>query len=174
MVGIFLLILIVPAITSQTILLGILVAFILAAVFGTFIHFKLRRERLALRAVAMADVDTMTGVQFENYVAEIFKSQGYHVDTTPTSGDYGVDLLLKKNHVRTAIQLKRYGKPVNLKAVQEVVAGMKMAQYHASKSMVVTNNSFAASAVALAAIHGCELVDRVQLGEWIRQFQQTR
>src|SRR5438552_7161783 len=37
------------------------------------------------------------GLDFERQCGEVLKSVGFHVDTTPISSDFGVDLLARKN-----------------------------------------------------------------------------
>src|SRR5947207_2932565 len=52
-----------------------LVAFGLVVGGSLFIFWLWRRERARLRALELSDVDSMTGVEFERYVAEVLKSQ---------------------------------------------------------------------------------------------------
>ena len=121
--------------------------------------------RKGLRQLRLDDVDTMSGMKFEEYVAELFRQQGYKIQTTALSGDYGIDLITIKDGIRTAIQIKRYSKRVNQTAVREAVAGMK--HYKCSQSMVVTNSDFTKFAVDLAKTNECILVDREGLIEMI-------
>jgi restriction system protein len=55
----------------------------------------------------MDAVDSMSGVEFEMYVAAVFRGLGYNVAMTKTTGDFGVDLVLTKDAKRTAVQCKR-------------------------------------------------------------------
>lgn len=143
--------------------------FILVILMGFgFYYFSYRKQiihREGLRQLHIDDVDTMPGVKFEEYVAELFRLQAYKIQTTALSGDYGVDLIIIKDGIRTGVQIKRYSKPVNQAAVREAVAGMK--HYKCSKSMVVTNSYFTKFAVDLAKTNECSLVDRDRLIEMI-------
>ena len=56
------------------------------------------------------------------------------------------------------MQAKFYSTPVGNKAVQEVVASMKI--YNASNAMVVTNNYYTNSARELAKANGVSLWDK--------------
>ena len=99
----------------------------------------------------------MTGEEFEDYLFDLFRSKGYDVFKTPTSGDFGADLILEKNGIYTAVQIKRYSRPVGLEAVQEIVAAL---DYYACKNgMVVTNETFTHQAYLLAEANGIELWD---------------
>ncbi|MDE6201826.1 MAG: restriction endonuclease [Clostridiales bacterium] len=93
-------------------------------------------------------VDNMTGEQFEKYMEQYFKRKGYNTYRTPTSGDWGIDLIITTGTERIGIQLKRYSKKVSLRAVQEVLGGFE--HYNLTKGMVITNNYFQTSAITLA------------------------
>ncbi|OKL36345.1 restriction endonuclease [Domibacillus mangrovi] len=119
-----------------------------------------RRKQKLLRA-GIADVDQMDGLQFEAYLQQLFKALGYTVTLTPPSGDYGADLILKKQGETIAVQAKRYKSNVGIKAVQEVKAAEM--HYNASASWVVTNSYFTDAAVNLAKSNRVTLVNRDEL-----------
>ncbi len=158
--------LVLPSSTAWMSLIVVILLIIAAAVVYYSIYYKkLKLQREGLRQLEIDDVDAMSGVAFETYVAELFRRQGYTIHTTATSGDYGVDLIMLKDGIRTAVQTKRYSKPVNQAAIREAVAGMK--HYKCTESMVVTNSSFTRFATELAATNNCWLVDREGLIELI-------
>lgn len=89
--------------------------------------------------------DIENGYQFEEFIAELLRENGYeHVEITPAGGDYGVDLIARKNKVIYAVQCKFYSTPVGNSAIQEVYSGMD--QYNAHVGIVVTNNYFTPAA----------------------------
>ncbi len=121
-----------------------------------------REREEALRASGFGQIDTMTGIEFEEYFAAVLRGLGYEVATTKTTGDFGVDLVATRDGTRTAVQCKRkQGGAVGAAAVQQVVAGAPM--HDCSATMVVTNNLFTRAAQQLAVAHDCELVDRRRL-----------
>jgi restriction system protein len=123
-----------------------------------------RRRDLEYVQSGMAAIDSMTGVEFENYVAARFRQAGWKVSTTAASGDFGVDLISKKDGQCMAVQCKRYGKSVGVSAVQQVVAG---AMHHqCTSSMVVSNQEFTKAAKQLAITHNCQLIGRARLPNW--------
>jgi hypothetical protein len=123
-----------------------------------------------LRAIQMANIDTMGGLDFELYLQKLLISQGYSVSMTPRK-DYGVDLVASRSNDKIAIQAKRYNTTVDLSAVNQVVGGMR--HYGCNKTMVITNNHFRPSAKTLARSNSCILVDRDTLAEWIVEFQEA-
>ena len=112
------------------------------------------------------DWRSLQGVPWEDYLEEVCQTLGYFVETTPRSGDQGVDLVLQKGMKRIAVQAKGYTGNVDNKAVQQVVAGMKV--YGCSVCVVITNSRFAPSARTLADANGCVLIDEVNFPDFAR------
>jgi restriction system protein len=107
------------------------------------------------------EIDTMQGVEFELYLGKLFENMGYKVDLIPVTGDYGADLLLKKDGKFIAVQAKRYSKTVGVASVQQVFSAKTY--YRANEAWIVTNNNFTKNACDLAKKSGVKLVDRGQL-----------
>lgn len=126
-----------------------------------------RKQRLA--AAGIADIDTMDGLAFEQYLEVLFGKLGYKVERTRYVGDYGADLITHKDGIKTVIQAKRYRKAVGIKSVQEAVAAKGM--YGCTEAMVVTNSTFTRAAVELAKANHVVLWDRDRLVETILRVQ---
>ncbi len=124
-----------------------------------FVWSAWRKNRI--KQSGILEIDQMSGIAFEEYLAELYRSKGYKVKTTPKTSDYGVDLLLYKDKVKIAVQAKRYKSYVGIKAVQEVVSGKSY--YNADIAWVVTNSYFTKAAKKLAAKTDVQLIDRDQL-----------
>ncbi len=150
-----------------TFTVGIFAIIIAVAVLWYISH--RRRERQ--KALNISEIDIMIGVQFEQYVGEILRSQGYHIAFTKTSGDFGSDIIAQKDGIKYVMQLKRYHGSVGIEVVQQAVASK--AYYHAHTCMVITNSYFTEAAKQLARVNGCELINRDILVEWIVQFQKS-
>ena len=72
----------------------------------------------------ISKIDSMEGHEFEEYLQALYEKNGYKCKIVGEKGhDYGVDLIIKKNGVKTAVQAKRYQNIVGIKAVQEVASG---------------------------------------------------
>lgn len=113
------------------------------------------------------DVDLMSGQEFENFVAHLFRKMGYSTEVTKTSGDQGIDVIVEKNGKKIGIQTKCYSNTVSNKAIQEVVAGIKY--YQLTKGIVITNNYFTESAKILAHSNEVVIWDRSILKEKISE-----
>jgi hypothetical protein len=136
----------------------------------------------AATATPDADVpglDGMSGVEFENYVAGLYRSRGFEAEVTRASGDFGADLIvaakggLRRSEWdpksydsdgwsnRMAVQCKRYSGAVGVSAVMAIIAGKGM--YDCARTAVVTNRTFTAQARELAEAHSVALIDGARL-----------
>ena len=135
-----------------------------------FIQFAIvqyKKRRLARAGIY--EIDRMDGVVFERYLVSLFERMGYNVELTPPRGDYGADLIITKDNVRTAVQAKRYKHKIDGKAIQQVFTAQKI--YRCTKAMVVTNSKYTAPARHLAKTNGVLLWDRDDLVKAILSTQ---
>ncbi len=102
-----------------------------------------------------------TGIDYENFVVGIIKRVGLEYETTPDSGDQGVDIIVESPFGRVAIQCKFYSIPVSNAAVQEVVAGK--AFYNCVRACVVSNADYTAAARALAEANNVKLLHHADI-----------
>ncbi|MED1947090.1 MULTISPECIES: restriction endonuclease [Brevibacillus] len=156
--------------TNSFIIGGIAFAAVMGAALWISIAQSAKREE-RLRKSGIREIDKMDGLQFEQYLGLLFRSQGYKAEVTRASGDFGADLILQKNGTKTVVQAKRYSKNVGIEAIQQVVGAMK--HYSASGSWVVTNRDFTDAAYKLAASNGVKLINREALIEMILLMNPT-
>ena len=130
--------------------LALLIIIILIPSLAAFFILRRRRRSRAKRVLfetGVQNLDQMDGIAFERFLESLSAHPGYGSEATQASGDYGVDVLLRKN-----------GKRIS---VQEVHAG---AQYYgAQEGWVITNNAFAKAARELAAGTGVRPLDGTEL-----------
>lgn len=141
-------------------LLSIGAVIVATAVFVLFAKFKLPHRSVKLNR-SMAEIDNMSGLDFEKYVATLLKQQGYTKIKLTEKFDYGVDIIAHKDGIRWGVQVKRYSDLVKMAAVQQAVAGLKY--YRCHRAMVVTNSTFSKQAKTLAVANECVLIDRLKL-----------
>ena len=61
----------------------------------------------------------MSGVEFEQWVAQLFRQTGHTVELTRSTGDHGVDLLMRKGNSVIAVQCKRWADPIGEPVVRD-------------------------------------------------------
>ena len=127
----------------------------------TAIRFARRRQTKLL------SVDTMTGLEFEQYAAGLLKQNGFHKVRLTERYDFGVDIIADKDGVCWGIQVKRHTGLVKANAVRQVVTGLRV--YGCDQAMVITNSTFSVTAKKLAHANDCILVDRSGLRRLVRQ-----
>jgi restriction system protein len=96
---------------------------------------------------------------FEHIVGLLFGQAGYNVTLTPSTGDFGVDVIATKSSTKIAIQVKRYNEKnsVGVKDLNQVLGGMRY--YSCIKAMVVTTSKYTVAALQLAKKTGVVLWD---------------
>lgn len=152
----------------------IFVILIILNEYSKTIEEKERKDRLQelkeqIKKSKIEEIDLFDGHSFERYLGIMYESLGYKVLATKGSGDFGADLILKKEGKIIAVQAKRYNKSVGVRAVQEIIAAL--GYYKADEGWVVTNNYFTKAAKELAATSNVRLVDRTKLISEIVQSQ---
>jgi HJR/Mrr/RecB family endonuclease len=115
-----------------------------------------------------SNINIMTGIQFEVFLAKFFTHCGYQVDKTPYTNDKGADLIMKKGFSTCVVQAKRYKKAVGSRAVRDVYAAKTI--YQADKAMVITNSKFSRQVVKDANELNIELWDGERLKNKLRSY----
>ena len=145
------------------------------AVFLVVVIYKVTRKvrRWSFkRNSSMAEIDNMTGLEFERYVAKLLESKGYGAIRLTEEFDYGVDIIAVKGGITWGIQVKRYSGLVKASSVRQVVTALR--KYHCDRAMVITNSSYSQVAKELARNNDCILIDRSKLTQWISSVRKKK
>lgn len=138
------------------------ILFLVLAAVGYWLYRRWKRQQDwmdAFRRSGITTIDGLTGRMFEERLRLHFNDRGWHMQLTPTSGDFGADLVgTDPTGRRVVIQAKRYQGNVGVHAIQEVLGGK--AHHGAARALVITNSTFTPNARVLAAQSGVELWDR--------------
>lgn len=130
----------------------------ITAFFKTIFFFQINEKK----------VDSLSGIEFEQLIKRLLIKSGYHqVNMTTISGDYGIDVIAKKNHLSYGFQCKRYQKNIGVDAIGQAKAGQ--AFYHLDKAVVITNSYFTSAAASLAYANDITLIDRKQLFKMMKK-----
>src|SRR5579863_4148754 len=108
--------------------------------------------------LSLADIDVMSGLTFEHYVANLLKTNGFSNIRLTEKYDFGIDIIADKENVRWGIQVKRCNAQVGAEAVRQAVTALKI--YGCDRAMVITNSRFSKVARQLAHSNDCVLIDR--------------
>lgn len=108
---------------------------------------------------------TLSGVQFENEVAALLRKHGHDVQTTPHSGDEGVDLIMNREII---IQCKAHSKPVSPATVRELLGSKQY--FKASKAILIASCGCTAGATEFAKKTDIDLWDISHLIELQEQL----
>ena len=117
----------------------------------------IRREQFFRERAERTKMGLMTGTEFELFVAEVYRRQGFVVQLTSHSGDEGIDIIMTDDKRKVAVQCKRQAKPVAQRALRELLGSMVHAG--SDHAMFVTNNTYTKQATSFASANDIELVD---------------
>ncbi len=116
-------------------------------------------------SVSRVELDSMTGVEFEEWCCWLLSNQGYvNIETTPPTGDFGADIIAEKDEIRFAIQCKRYSDPVGITAIEQ--AHSAKSYYNCDIAVVMASSTFTDAARALATKTRVQLWDRSVIESW--------
>lgn len=131
------------------------------------IHLGVTRARDSqFNRLLQIDFISMTGTQFELFLADVFAHLGYIVQRIGQAGDHGVDLIISRDKIRIAVQAKCHNYSVNNSAVQEVYTGMRI--HGCDKCIAITSNIFTSHAHDAAFKVNCRLIEGDQISDLIR------
>lgn len=112
----------------------------------------------------------LTAYEFEHFVARLLQEMGYEADVTKRTGDYGVDIIAKKDKQIIAIQCKRYTETnlVGNRDIQRCLGSMHT--INAKRSIFVTTSFYTKQALKQA--EGCpiELWDKETFHELVKKY----
>jgi restriction system protein len=112
----------------------------------------------------------MKPYEFESYIAKLFRKMGYEATVTRQTGDYGVDIVAKKDKDVIAIQCKKnsIGNNVGAVTVQQVLGAMWKVK--ANKSIIITTTEFTVQAQEQASEGPIELWDHWTLEDMVKKY----
>jgi len=151
-----------PNITAE-VMKNIIIESLLMYAFIAIVWHIYYRHRLA--GATIEKIDRMTGEEFEEYLAILYRKHGFEVKMTPKTCDFGADLLLKdkKSGKKICVQAKRYRGLVGEAAVQQTLSGREY--YSCDAAMIITNSHYTDAAKSLARKCGIKMIDRFKLGK---------
>lgn len=118
-------------------------------------------DLIASLSLRHTEASIRNGFDYEAFVGDLLKDQGWDVSVTPASGDQGADVIARRGPETVVIQCKFYTGAVGNKAVQEVAAAR--VHYGATQAAVVSKSGFTASARQLAATNDVALLHHDEL-----------
>lgn len=110
----------------------------------------------------------MKSLEFEDYIANLFKNLGYKTEVTGGSHDKGIDVVAEKNGIKYYIQCKKFiTSKVTVHDVRDFYGAL--ADHLANgKGYFITTNKFTLEAEKFAEDKPIELIDSFGLIKYIR------
>ena len=133
---------------------------------------QLGQRRLFTKQTSIRSIRELSWLEFEHFVLEAFRRQGYDAKLTKAGADGGVDVVLNGKDGVKLVQCKQWkAKQVGVKAIREL-AGVVAAQ-NAQGGIFVCSGTYTNDAQSFARNADIELIGGKQLERLIRPEQQV-
>lgn len=137
----------------------------LLALLGWLWWYKRQGSRHLYEAYTLANIDSMSGLEFERYLADLLRRRGYTSIRLTEKYDLGIDIIAQKDGITWGIQAKRYSGLVKAAAIRQAYTAL--ARYKCDRAMVISNSTYSRPARLLAQDTKSVLVDREELSNWV-------
>jgi len=120
-----------------------------------------------------ADIDTLSGPEFERLLELYYTDKGYIVQRVGGSGDHEVDLILiDKDGYKIAVQCKRWKKDVGNDIVLRIKAGKQI--YGCHDAWIITTSHFTKAAKEAAESLRIRLINGLAVHDMISRWRKER
>lgn len=125
--------------------------------------------KLLISTDLASKVQDMNALEFEEFVADLFREMGYAVETTSKSGDHGIDLFIRKGEQLIGVQCKHWDAAVGEPVIRDFLGSLTGAG--ANSGYVVTSGTFTSSAYSFAQGKDVKLIDLDALVDLVNQHK---
>jgi restriction system protein len=131
-----------------------------------------QEEEERRRVTTLAGLHRLTGPQFEELIASLFRKDGYSVRQCGGTGDEGIDLVLVTGQEKDVVQCKRWKNDIGSPIVREFYGALMHA--NARHGFIITTASFSQSARDFAKGKPISLVSGAEILRWINGAYSSR
>ena len=115
---------------------------------------------------------SLSDVEFERELGEVFKRLGYRVQFTPSTGDDGIDLILKKDSKTTIVQCKGHQSPVGPAIAREIYGSLVASG--ADDAILACTGGFTQGVKKFALGKPINLISAVELAKMGESVEHTK
>ena len=127
--------------------------------------YRRQRVRRIYEAYTIANIDSMNGLEFEKYLANLLRRRGYTNVRLTERYDLGIDIIARKDGITWGIQAKRYSGLVKAAAIRQAYTALT--RYKCDRAIVISNSTYSRPAKLLAQDTNSVLIGREELSKWI-------
>jgi len=117
------------------------------------------------RVSTLAELQLLTGLQFEELIASLFRKDGYTVRHCGGTGDEGIDLVLVMGQEKDVVQCKRWKNGIGSPILREFYGALMHAG--ARHGFIITTASFSQSARDFARGKPISLISGAEILRWV-------
>lgn len=130
-------------------------------------------KNLSDKELLSANIDTLSGTDFEKLIEMYYKDKGYQVQRIGGAGDHEVDLILQgKEGYKIAVQCKRWKKNVGNDIVLRLKAGKQV--HGCYDAWIVTTSHFTRKAQEAADSLNIRLISGLMVHDMINNWRKQK
>ena len=136
---------------------------------------ELERERKRRAVVSLnREVGSLSPYEFERFVSNLFRQDGWETSVTPEGRDTGIDIELyrRSDGTRAVVQCKQWKANVGQPVVRDLYGALMHVQ--ADKGYVVTTGGFTKGALEFVEGKPIELIGRGRLLQWTERASEKQ
>ena len=115
---------------------------------------------------------SLRDIPFEQELATLYRQLGYQVQSTPKSGDQGIDLILTKGSKSTIVQCKGQKNRATPAMVRELVGSR--VDYGADRAVLACTAGFTQGAIGFAKRNQISLISATEIARMAEGFSQPK
>ncbi|WP_341282215.1 restriction endonuclease [Paenibacillus sp. FSL H8-0537] len=129
-------------------------------------------KKLTDQQIIQANLDTLSGTDFERLMELYYTDQGYQVERVGGAGDHEVDLIIRgKEGYKIAVQCKRWKKDVGNDIVLRLKSGKQV--HGCYDAWIVTTSHFTRSAKEAAERLNIKLINGVAIRDKLDRWRKA-
>ena len=134
-----------------------------------FHNFRMLQQALIQHERAKRDFWLgLSGVSFEQHLADLYRRHGYDAILTRCTGDAGIDIFLARSGRRIIVQCKRHGRPVGPAVARELYGSLIASG--ADSAILASTSGFTAGVYDFFRGQSIELIDVESIVEMQEQI----
>lgn len=137
-----------------------------------WINNYLRKSGNSTLLIENPRMNKMVPLEFEYFVARLFNLMGYKTDVTPGSGDFGIDVIAKKDSEVIGIQCKKYDEKnkISNREIQMFLGALQLKGRSINKGIFITTSVFTDQAYRQADGNNVDLWDGKKLKKIMNEY----
>lgn len=118
-------------------------------------------------AMKKSGIDLMTIPQFKDFIKDLLFTRGFKIREMKSDLDFGIDYIAEKSGSSYLVKVISDSITTSHTILNDLMRDTT--KYGCDKVLVITKNFFSEDAIQFSKSSPCDLIDRSELGKWIKE-----